>query len=114
MNATTIQKPVFNATPDSHRKTCMVIYCVIKGTPSIHFCSSPLSGADSNLWIAINPASSSVSPVGQKVERSDLHAAIEQIMTINNMAHNVVRVEEVLRRKEYVDYCVTYNALSRS
>lgn len=96
----------------SHRKTAVVIVAVIKGTPSIHFCDTRLSGADNNLWMPVNTTGITLSPVAEKIERSHIHAAIEQIMTINNVAHNVVRVEEIKREKGYLDYRVTYNEIA--
>ena len=33
-------------------------------------------------------------------------------MIINNVAHNVVHVEEIMRGTKYLDYRVTYNCLA--
>jgi hypothetical protein len=98
--------------PVSQRKTVVVILAVIKGTPSIHFCDTRLSGTDSNLWMPVNTTGISLSPVAEKIERSHIHAAIEQIMVINNVAHNVVHVEEIRRDKGCLDYRVTYNGIA--
>ncbi|MGQ6550953.1 hypothetical protein KGP17_27545 (plasmid) [Serratia sp. JSRIV001] len=98
--------------PVNSRKTLTVILTVLKGTPSIHFCDTPLSGADNNLWMPVNVPDTSLAVVPEKIERSHLHAAIEQIMIINNVAHNVVHVEEIMRGTKYLDYRVTYNCLA--
>lgn len=98
--------------PVENRHTLIVIFTVLKGTPSIHFCDPRLSGGDSNLWMPVNVPDTSMVVAADKIQRSHLHAAIEQIMLINNVAHNVVRVEEIKRDKGHHDYRVTYNELT--
>ncbi len=61
---------------------------------------------------SVNVPDTSLAVVPEKIERSHLHAAIEQIMIINNVAHNVVHVEEIMSGTKYLDYRVTYNCLA--
>ena len=63
-----------------------------------HFCAHPtLSGPSSSLWFPLD-------------DEKALHAAVERVMVMNHVAHNVVRIDPIRKGHKHTDYRVVYNA----
>lgn len=82
---------------DASRASVTIIVSEIQGRQAFHFCSIPLlQGANSDLWWPL--------PEGEH-----LHHAVEVVMTVNRIAHNVTRVEYLRENGDSRDYTVIFN-----
>lgn len=78
-----------------NRKSVFVIMSRIKNVNSIHFTDTILSGANSDIWFPVS--------------ETDYFNFIEKLLVINNIAHNVVRIDTKLVGDTFIDLEVTYN-----
>ncbi|PKE27414.1 hypothetical protein CWS43_27085 [Rahnella sp. AA] len=86
----------FSDVQNPHESVMLIVAELDTGT-GLHFCSHPvLSGANSNLWFPL--------PEGQS-----LHCAVEQLMIMNHVAHNVVRLDVFHKGDQHTDYKVIFN-----
>ena len=78
--------------------TLIVINDAKSGKKFMHFCShSKLSGHDAELWFPLN-------------ENMSLFENVELVMTVNNVASNVVGLQEIrLVSPKCCDYNIIYN-----
>jgi len=90
-------KPQHSPTQNSQRETVMILVCPINGRMSFHFCSIKLlQGINSDLWWPLP-------------EKADLFSTVEQVMTVNGIAHNVTEIRAVSIQGKCTDYQVTFN-----
>lgn len=79
----------------SNRRTVIVIMSRIKNINCIHFTDTVLSGANSDLWIPVS--------------ETDYFKSIEDLLVVNNIANNVVRIDVKLTGDTFKDFEVIYN-----
>ncbi|HHH1744149.1 TPA: hypothetical protein ACPY9J_003750 [Yersinia enterocolitica] len=79
----------------------IIIVAEVKGVRSVHFVNNvKLCGCDHELWF----------PIGQ----SDLFKSVEQLMVVNNICYNVVRIDLLnVNNASSADYRVTFNRLNK-
>lgn len=75
------------------RKELIIVTAPIKGIESLHFTSTKLQGED--LWIPL--------------ANTKLFEQVEQLLTVNRIANNVTRIENVRACGLSTEYKVTYN-----
>lgn len=84
-------------TQNGQRETVIILVCPINGRMSFHFCAIKLlQGRNSDLWWPL--------PDG-----ADLFSTVEQVMTVNGIAHNVTEITAVRVQGKCTDYRVTFN-----
>lgn len=82
---------------DLSRASVTIIVSVIQGRQAFHFCSIPLlQGVNHDLWWPL--------PEGEH-----LHRAVEAVMTLNRVAHNVTRIDFLRENGGSTDYTVIFN-----
>lgn len=75
----------------------MLIVAELDTGTGLHFCSHPImSGANANLWFPLQ-------------EGQELFAVVEQLLVMNHVAHNVVRLVPFHKGDRHTDYKVVYN-----
>ncbi|EAV5730418.1 hypothetical protein NMA32_003638 [Salmonella enterica] len=79
----------------SNRGSVIVIMSRIKGINCIHFTDPVLSGSNNDLWIPVSD--------------TDYFKFIENLLVINNIANNVVRIDVKSIGDTYKDVEVIYN-----
>ncbi|EGG3070883.1 hypothetical protein MOR33_004205 [Salmonella enterica] len=79
----------------SNRSSVIVIMSHIKDITCIHFTDPVLSGSNNDLWIPVSD--------------TDYFKFIENIIVINNIANNVVRIDVKLIGDTFKDFEVIYN-----
>lgn len=90
-------KQQHSPTQNQHRETVMIMVCPINGRMSFHFCAIELlQGINNDLWWPL--------PDG-----ADLFSTVEQVMTVNGIAHNVTEIAAVRMQDKCTDYRVTFN-----
>ncbi len=80
------------------RKELIIITAPIKGIKSLHFTSTKLQGAD--LWFPL--------------ASTELFNLVEQLLTVNRIANNVTRIENIRVCALSNEYKVTYNEWEQS
>lgn len=79
----------------SNRSSVIVIMSRIKGINCIHFTDTVLSGANNDLWIPVS--------------ETEYFELIENLLVINNIANNVVRIDVKLIGDTFKDFEVIFN-----
>ncbi|EDW3796794.1 hypothetical protein YM93_003253 [Salmonella enterica subsp. enterica] len=79
----------------SNRRSVIVIMSRIKDINCIHFTAPVLSGSNNDLWIPVSD--------------TDYFKFIENLLVINNIANNVVRIDVKLIGDTFKDFEVIYN-----
>lgn len=79
----------------SNRRSVIVIMSRIKNINYIHFTDTVLSGSNNDLWIPVSD--------------TDYFEFIENLLVINNIANNVVRIDVKLIGDTFKDFEVIYN-----
>lgn len=87
---------------NSPRATVVILVCPINGRRSFHFCAIELlQGSNNDLWWPL-------------ADGADLFSAIEEVMTVNGIAHNVTDVTPIAVQGKCTDYRVTFNKVERN
>ncbi len=87
--------------PSNPRAKITILVMNMASGYGIHFCChEKLSGTDANLWF----------PVTAEAVEADLFSTVENIMLINNVAHNVTSVSLARSHPICRDFDVIYNA----
>lgn len=90
-------KDINTESSESPRAEVIVIVCTLQERTAFHFCSVPLlQGLNCDLWWPM--------PEGES-----LHSAIESVMVINHIAHNVTSLNPIRRQGKSTDYRVVFN-----